>query len=348
MRRRWEIPYWSFFEGLSGKSLSSWGYAGGQVNSWAVANGVRVYFEAERLKIQELCNPDGPPPDINVPLDRRDRRVTPPTNDPWNFTSSIREERARLHQAIEDALAGPMELVRRAVERLREDYADNDGEPLQLTRVLMSGQTSRAEQVQSLLRATVTEANGGEEIPIEFIVSAKEAVAQGAIQQHRADIILNRSSRVHVFLKDPLDPAGGWRTFLPVIERFAQLPAELLCCSDPDVNELYFPLEPGMPVRLVESFVDLSDPDEFETAELDADYREFETVYVPGPHEGWTHEDIERAKLHIQLTAEEEIRVGLVRCGEDGCPIPDVEELVFWSSAQSEEDSCPIQQEPCT
>ncbi|MFB3784832.1 MAG: hypothetical protein ACE15F_00540 [bacterium] len=287
----------------------------------AIDNYVKLYYGAEDLKIDSLdpSENEAGDPAVFDQIDRQFEVTTVPANDNhappvrFSFPYRFKNDRDGLKQAVLTGLEGALEMVRKMIGRFRE-RARLEGNPLpRLSRVLMSGQSSRLPFIQEALRQAVQEANEGEPVEVELLNPLKEAVALGAAiygaLDDLAQVEMNRCGRVHIFLQKP-GGAIGAGAFVPVFRRLSPLPATVICSSINQEGAIHYPLYYGMRIRVIESFVDLSDRRELNQAVLDQDYRVLAEIPVTPP--GWNHGDIRGAALKITFSEDEQITVTLV------------------------------------
>lgn len=287
----------------------------------AIDNYVQLYFRAEDLKIGNLDPRENEMDDTVIfePIETQfyvktvpaDGRSTPASQ--LSFQYGFKNDRDGLKQAVLDGLEGTLDMVRHMIGRFRE-RARREGtlHPL-LSRVLMSGQSSRLPFIQEALRQAVQEANEGQSVEVELLDPLKEAVALGAsiygALDDLAQVEMNRCSRVSIFLQKSSGAIGAG-AFVPVIRRLSPLPATVICSSKKQEGAIHYPLFYGMRIPVIESFVDLSDRRELNQAVKDQDYREL--ALIPVTPTGWNHGDIRDAALKITFSEDEQITVTLV------------------------------------
>lgn len=290
----------------------------------AIENYVNLYYDAENLKIGYLDLQEthtGDPivfepivPQFNVKTVPADGKSTKDSE--LTFPYKINNERDELKQEILAGLTGALDMVRHMIARFRE-RARREGNPhARLSRVLMSGQSSQLPFIREALRQAVREANEGEPVEVRLLQPLKEAVALGAAIYGKLDdlaqVEMNRCSRVSIFLQKPTGAIGAG-AFVPVIRRLSPLPAEVICTSKKQEGGIHYPLYYGLRIRVIESFVDLSDRRELNQAVLDQDYRELAEVPVTPP--GWNHGEIREARLQIKFSEDEQLTLTLLPGG---------------------------------
>ncbi|MEW6236864.1 MAG: Hsp70 family protein [Candidatus Omnitrophota bacterium] len=281
----------------------------GALTRTAMGNYQRLYYDAEDLKIS-LSE--------NAPFQERQSTVmTVPAGDPGAEPAPIYfnviHSKEELECAIHRCLDGPMKMAQEMIKRLHE-RAQREGDPyLSLTRVVMTGQSSRIKLIQDRLRDAVNEANRGRPVEVKPLEMIKEAVAMGAAVygalRELTDVEINRASRVFLFLQSSSLGIGA-SAFVPIVKRLDPLPAEMLCSRHRE-SGIYFPLRLGQRFKVIESFVDLSNPKEVDRAEKDKDYRILAEVEVTPPD--WSEEQVKNAILRFTFSEDEQLNVEIIQ-----------------------------------
>lgn len=314
---RIEIPYHDFL--LSRRR---------SLDSHAVENGVRIFSEAEKLKIRTLGGGGGGVAPV-VPVDYRDKKKTDGHSVDTVQVSAELPENYDVESRVREALGGVLSLVQDVVERFLAMQDEESERECELNRVIMTGQSSQIAFLQDLLQQTVEKANRDRSVNIEVSPEPKEAVAKGALiyGARRKKVRIERHSRSFIYIED-FEEIGP-DAFKPMVERFARLPVVCICGNDHIHESPKFTLKEGEMIRLYESFVDLNGDADYRNVREDKDYRKLVEFDFQTP-EGWTPEMVETARLCLRVDEHEQVSLSVVRCEEDGEPSILDDEVIIW------------------
>ncbi len=267
----------------------------GRYTNLATLNYWNLYWIAELLKIYIFTS--GSTDEMNISVSGIEKKN--PDSEPKRiqFFTDIVSKKDAIESQIKQALSGALEKAKTMIRNVKQMDSQ-----CSLTKVLMSGQSSRMPLIQEMLRQAVLEANDGKPVEIVPLANIKEAVAMGsAIYGYMREYInveMNRVSRVYIFLRGRIIGSKG---YIPVIDRLTPLPAEAVCEN--------FPLCRGKTVTLVESFINLQVSSNLITGKKDQEFRDIAKFQILP--DGWTDEQIESARMKVILTRDEELRVTL-------------------------------------